>query len=57
MRKPCDHTTGPGSTLAITYSEHTREWAAGCTSCRRFTEYCLTKEEVLARARKGWWAK
>ena len=57
MREPCDHTDGPGSTLRVVCSTALGVWAAGCRACGRFTEYVLTKEEAMARAKKGWWAK
>lgn len=57
MKRECAHNLGENSTLRIWYSQHNGMWAAGCSACRRDTGFVLTREEAVARAEKGWWAR
>ena len=45
------------TTVEVIYHKAFKMWWASCRVCHQCTDACLTREEAVARANVGWWAK
>lgn len=55
----CVHFQGPESTLRLLHTGGigVTFWYVECTECGECTDFCLTEDEAIERARVGWWRK